>query len=64
MFVVKYDSSGSALWASGPNGSLTDYGYGVAVDSGGNVYVAGYHGFGLDFGGGIWEIVSMLMEKF
>jgi hypothetical protein len=51
MFVVKYDSSGTVLWAAGPTGG--GYGFGVAVDSGGNVYVAGYHGSGLDFGNGI-----------
>ena len=53
VFVVKYNSAGIAQWAKGPTGPGIDRGYGVAVDSDGNVYVAGYHVSGLDFGNGI-----------
>ena len=54
-FVVKYDSSGVAQWAKNPvsgSGASYEYAYGVAVDSGGNVYVAGYSdSTTLSFGG-------------
>jgi hypothetical protein len=42
-FVVKYNSSGEAQWAVSVDGSSTDISRGVAVDSSGNVYLAGYY---------------------
>jgi len=53
-FVVKYDSSGVAQWAKNPvsgSGTGEDSGYSVAVDSNSNVYVTGYSGSNLGFGG-------------
>lgn len=41
LLTVKYDSQGVAQWAVPYDGGSTDCGYAVAVDSGGNVYVAG-----------------------
>jgi hypothetical protein len=43
-FVVKYNSSGTAQWAASVDGTSSDGGYSVAVDSSGNVYLAGYYG--------------------
>ena len=40
-FIVKYNSSGTAQWAQTISGGFRDYGYGVAADSSGNVYVIG-----------------------
>ncbi len=41
IFLVKYNSSGTALWGKWLDGSGNDVGYRVATDSEGNVYVAG-----------------------
>ncbi|MBI4332772.1 MAG: SBBP repeat-containing protein [Chloroflexi bacterium] len=41
-FICKYDSSGNQLWARTFSSGNTQYTYGVAVDSYGNVYAAGY----------------------
>jgi hypothetical protein len=43
VFVVKYDTSGTVQWATSIGGTSFDYGRGIAVDSGGNVYVIGYY---------------------
>ena len=51
-FVVKYDSSGVALWAKNSEsgaGTSNDYAYNVVVDSSGNVYVSGNFGTSLKF---------------
>jgi hypothetical protein len=40
-FIAKYSTDGNVLWAARIGGSNTDYGYGIAADSGGNVYVTG-----------------------
>ncbi len=42
VYLAKYDSSGTYLWANSMGGKNADYGYEVTVDHGGNVYVTGY----------------------
>jgi hypothetical protein len=42
LFVVKYNSSGTKQWTKQLGSSSSDYAKGVAVDSSGNVYAAGY----------------------
>ena len=42
IFMVKYDTSGTAQWYKTIRGTSGDTGYGIAVDSG-NVYVSGYY---------------------
>jgi hypothetical protein len=41
-FVVKYDASGVRQWTRQFGTAADDYGNGVAIDAGGNVYVAGF----------------------
>ena len=48
LFVVKYNSSGTKQWTKQLGSSSDDVAYGVATDSSGNVYVAGYTQGGLD----------------
>jgi hypothetical protein len=43
-FVIKYSSSGTALWGKWIDGSGDDRGFGIAVDSLGNAYVTGLAG--------------------
>jgi microcystin-dependent protein len=40
-FIVKYNASGVAQWATRADGPGTDSGYGIATDALGNVYVTG-----------------------
>ena len=40
-FLVKFNSSGTRLWATYYGGVGTDYGYGVVTDASGNVYLSG-----------------------
>ncbi|MDB6112507.1 MAG: hypothetical protein JWR69_4257 [Pedosphaera sp.] len=41
LFVVKYDTLGNPIWATGAGGVLDDEGRGTAVDASGNCYVTG-----------------------
>lgn len=51
MFVAKFDLAGNNLWARTMGSEGNDYGNGVALDSDGNVYVAGTtEGYDLHFG--------------
>ncbi|HKR03183.1 MAG TPA: T9SS type A sorting domain-containing protein [Bacteroidia bacterium] len=43
-FIVKYDSSGSALWAKAPTGTGSEIGFGVSTDASGNVFMTGVFG--------------------
>jgi hypothetical protein len=58
VFLAKYSSAGSVVWATRAVGTTVsaDYGYGVATDSSGNVFVTGYYSAALTLyntGGGV-----------
>lgn len=54
VFVVKYDTNGNAIWASGMGGNSYDYGKSIAVDGSGNVYVTGnFYSTSITFGSSI-----------
>jgi Beta-propeller repeat len=42
VFLAKYDASGALLWTRQTGTAAVDVGFGVALDSAGNAYVAGY----------------------
>jgi len=44
VFIVKYDAGGNVLWAKDVGDVGDDFGYGIAVDHSGNVYVTGSFG--------------------
>ena len=50
--VAKFDPNGNHQWSKQFGGSSTDGGFGVATDTGGNVFVTGYVQGSADFGGG------------
>ena len=52
VFVTKLNASGVHQWTTKFGGTSADYGYGVAVDSSGNVYATGYFQGTVNFGAG------------
>jgi hypothetical protein len=49
VFIAKYNSSGSLVWAKSVGGSGIDVCYGIAVDGSSNVYIVGYFNGTADF---------------
>ena len=61
VFLAKYSSAGSVLWATRIAGSTGDSGQGVATDSSGNVFVTGYYTAALrlyNTGGGTYATLA------
>ena len=54
MILVKYNGNGVQQWNHTWGGGSWDFGYGVAVDSSGNIYLAGYT---YSFGAGSYDMV-------
>jgi hypothetical protein len=42
IFILKFDATGSVLWAKGIGGSLEDRGRSISVDGAGNIYTTGW----------------------
>jgi hypothetical protein len=51
-FVIKYDGAGNTVWAKSLGGPGMDFGYGVATDPSGRIFVAGSTMGTADFGAG------------
>ncbi len=60
VFVAKYSSTGSLIWARSMGGAGEEEGRSIAVDSEGNVYTAGYFQSTVDFdpGPGVFNLTS------
>ena len=52
IFVANFDADGNHIWSKSFGSNLSEIAQGVAVDSNGNVVLAGYIGGDVDFGGG------------
>ncbi len=52
VFIARYSSSGAYLWSKRFGSTGSDIGYGIGVDSSGNVFVTGQFQGTVDFGGG------------
>lgn len=58
IFVAKYNSSGTMQWAKRAGGVGRDWGYGIAVDQDGAVYVTGNFTNNVDFDGTPYSSIS------
>jgi hypothetical protein len=52
IFLASFDASGKHRWSKSFGSTSSDYGYGVATDPAGNVYLTGSFYYTVDFGGG------------
>jgi Thrombospondin type 3 repeat/Beta-propeller repeat len=52
IFIAKYDSNGTLLWAKGASGGVDDVGFGISIDGAGNSYLTGGFGVTATFGAG------------
>ncbi|MBU0943468.1 MAG: SBBP repeat-containing protein [Proteobacteria bacterium] len=61
IFISKFDSNGNLVWAKAIGGQLSCIGYGISVDTSGNVYTTGFFWGTVDFdpGPGIANLTSM-----
>ena len=64
IFLAKYDSSGNPLWAENFIGPSSDYGSAVAVDSAGNILLAGGFLGSLNLGGAQLTAAGTTSEDF
>lgn len=58
IFVAKYNANGDLQWAKRAGGNLRDWGYGIAVDQTGNVYITGNIGNNANFDGTPYPTIS------
>jgi hypothetical protein len=60
VLLLKYDSSGNLLWQKTWGGLKDDSGQGIAMDSSGNIYVAG---FAPSFGAGGYDVAILKFDS-
>ena len=60
VFLIKFDSSGLQLWNKTWGGSSHDFGRGIALDSAGNIYIAGDS---LSFGVGSKDMILVKYDQ-
>lgn len=60
IFISKLDSNGDFVWAKSMGGTSSDGGYGISVDTSGNVYSTGFFGGTVDFNPGaeVFDLIS------
>ncbi|MGQ0826926.1 MAG: SBBP repeat-containing protein [Bacteroidota bacterium] len=51
IFIAKYNSSGTCIWVKSAGSGATDYGYGVAADNSGRIFVTGGFRYTTSFSG-------------
>lgn len=54
VFIAKYSSGGSLQWLKRIGGKRDDVGYGIAVGTGGRIFVTGYFSDSVRFGGALY----------
>src|SRR5690606_35197694 len=60
VFLVKYNSSGTALWSIKAGGNGSDQAYGICVDSDNNCYISGDYASDLiAFGGSVSDLYNV-----
>jgi hypothetical protein len=60
IFISKLDTNGDFVWARGIGGTLEDRGYGLSIDTSGNVYTTGFFQGTVDFdpGPGTFDLIN------
>ncbi|MCH8902581.1 MAG: SBBP repeat-containing protein [Bacteroidetes bacterium] len=65
VFIQKLDANGNFIWARSMGGNLTEYGYSIATDASGNVYLTGSYQDAVDFdpGASVFNLVSNGLDE-
>jgi hypothetical protein len=65
LFIVKYNSSGIKQWTKQLGTTFPDYGEGIAVDSNGDIYIAGhsYGNFDGNANNGIYDLLLIKLDS-
>ncbi|MGH7895445.1 MAG: PKD domain-containing protein [Candidatus Binatia bacterium] len=64
VFLAKFNSAGAHVWSKNFTNTGNDRGYGIAVDSGGNVAITGYFSNDINFGGGLLTSLNAMTDIF
>ena len=59
IFIMKYDSSGTTMWARSAGGVSADYGTGITSNSNGNAYATGHFNNTITFGSFTFSTVGL-----